>query len=170
MGWYGHSDSRRALQSLGPGEFLQRTYQDRLTAEPAVDLYLAYLPNYHEWNRHLPQDCIAASGWSRLESDTTFLAFPGDAAFPVNRFLIAKGSDPPNRFFLVRLSRGTSKLKDRTDVHLAFGSLLSNQSDNTLLIRMNTALLPGEPPAEAEKRLLSFARSANPTLNKYIPQ
>ena len=158
-----------ALQSLGPGEFLQRTYQDRMTAEPAVDLYLAYLPNYHEWNRHLPPDCIAGSGWSRLESDTTSLAFPGDAAFPANRFLIAKGSDRQIVFFWYAF-HGERLAKDRTNVHLAFGSLFSNQTDNTLLVRMNTALLPGERPAEAEQRLLSFARSAHPALNQRIPQ
>jgi EpsI family protein len=157
------------LQVLGPGEFLQRTYKDRRAAAPAVDLYLAYLPNYHEWNRHLPQDCIAASGWSRVEAGTTSLAFPGDSAFPANRFVIARGPDRQIVLFWYA-ARGRRLAKDRTDIHLAFGSLLSNQSDNTLLIRMNTALLPGEPPVDAEQRLLSFARSANPALNQYIPQ
>jgi EpsI family protein len=157
------------LQSLGPGEFLQRTYKDRLTAEPAVDLYLAYLPNYHEWNRHLPQDCMAASGWSREEWGTTSLSFPGDTAFTANRFVVSKGADRQLVLFWYA-ARGQRQAKDRTDFHLAIGSLLSSQSDNTLLVRMNTALLPGERPADAEKRLLSFASSANPTLNQDIPQ
>ncbi len=159
--------SEEILQTLGPGEFLQRTYENRHTAEPGVDLYLAYLPNYHEWNRHLPQVCLAATGWTRVESGTTSLVFPGDTAFPANRFLIAKGPDREIVLFWYA-SRGQRLAKD-VDIHL-FHSLLSNQTDNTLLIRMNTALLPGEPLIEAEQRLLSFARSANPVLNKYTPK
>jgi hypothetical protein len=55
------------------------------------------------------------------------------------------------------------------NTYLVFDSLLFNRSDNAL-IRMNTALQPGESPEEAERRLLSFAGLVSPLLQNYIPR
>ena len=53
--------------------------------------------------------------------------------------------------------------------HLMLDSLQLNRSDNAL-IRLNTELKPGENPAVAEQRLLSFASLVNPLLKNYIPR
>lgn len=157
------------LKSLGSGEFLQRTYRNRTTGEPYVDLYMAYIPNRIAMFRHLPQDCLAAAGWVPVESGTTTLSFPGDSPFPANRYLIAKG--PSRQLVLFWFSSRGRRVasEDRMDSYLVFDSLRLNRSDNAL-IRVNTELQPGEKPEAAEQRLLSFAGLVNPLLKTYIPR
>ncbi len=160
------------LKTLGPGEFLQRTYTDQMTRDPNVDLYLAYFPN-NPLSRHLPQDCLEASGWSPVESSTATLMLPGDTAFPAKLYLIAKGPDRQ----LVLFWYSAQGRRVARDFYLGFDSLRFNRADTTLirtdtelLTRMNTELRPGERPDEAKQRLLSFAGLVNPILKNYIPQ
>ena len=96
-----------------------------------------------------------------MESGITNLTFPGDAPFPVNRYLIAKGSDRQMVLFWY-------SAQGRRDGHLVLDAFRVQQIDNAL-IRMNTELRPGEEPGDAEQRLLSFAGLVNPLLKKYIP-
>lgn len=156
------------LKTLRPGEFLQRTYRDQKGSGAYVDLYVAYLENQHALFRHLPQDCLEGSGWSPLESGTTTLAFPGEAPFRANRYLIAKGDDRQLVLFWYSARGRRVASEDWMNVYLAFDSLRSNRTDNAL-IRMNTELKPGERPADAERRLLSFAGLVSPLLKSYIP-
>lgn len=157
-----------ALKKLGLGDFLQRTYRDGTAEQPDVDLYVAYFFNQTVLERHLPQECLAGSGWSPMESGTTNLTFPGDAPFPVNRYVIAKGSARQLVLFWYSAQGRRVAGENWMDWHLAFDSLRFNRTDNAL-IRMNTELQPGEAPRDAEQRLLSFAGLANPLLKNYIP-
>jgi EpsI family protein len=156
------------LQTLGTGEFLQRTYQDRTGKSPYVDLYVAYLESQQKLIHHLPQDCLEGSGWSPVEVGTTTLAFPGDTAFPANRYLIAKGDDRQLVLFWYSARGRRVANEDWMNAYMALDSLRLNRSDNAL-IRMNTQLQPGEKPEDAERRLLSFAGLVSPILHNYIP-
>ena len=156
------------LTTLGPGEFVQRTYRDQAGSGAYVDLYVAYILNQHTLFRHLPQDCLEGSGWTPVESGTTTLAFPGDAPFSANRYLIAKGDDRQLVLFWYSARGRRVASEGWMDVYLVFDSLRLNRSDNAL-IRMNTELQPGEKPEEAERRLLAFAGLVSPLLKSYIP-
>ena len=157
------------LKTLRPGEFLQRRYENQGRSGAYVDLYLAYLQNQHALFQHLPQDCLQGSGWSTVQSGTTTLAFPGEAPFPANRYLIAKGDDRQVVLFWYSAHGRRVASEDSISAYLVFDSLLLNRSDNAL-IRMNTELRPGEKPDQAEQRLLSFAGLVNPLLKNYIPR
>jgi EpsI family protein len=156
------------LKRLGAGEFLQRTYKDPVSSSAYVDLYVRYIPNQRALFRHLPQDCLEGSGWTPVESGTTTLALPGDAPFSANRYLIAKGDDRQLVLFWYSARGRRVAREDWMNIYLAFDSVRLNRSDNAL-IRMNTALQPGEKPEAAERRLLSFAGLVNPLLKNYIP-
>jgi EpsI family protein len=156
------------LKTLGTGEFLQRTYQDRTSNGPYVDLYVAYLESQQKLIHHLPQDCLEGSGWSPVEVGTTTLAFPGDTPFPANRYLIAKGDDRQLVVFWYSARGRRVANEDWMNAYMALDSLRLNRSDNAL-IRMNTQLQPGEKPEDAERRLLSFAGLVSPILHNYIP-
>jgi EpsI family protein len=158
------------LQTLGPGDFLQRTYKDQTARDSDVDLYLAYLPGRSSGlYRHLPQDCLIGSGWSPVESGIATLAFPGDEPFPANRYLIARGEERQLVLFWYSARGRRVAHESQMDYHLVLDSLRLNRSDNAL-IRMNTELMPGEKPADAERRLLAFAGLVNPLLSNYIPR
>ena len=157
-----------SLEVLRPGDFLQRTYRDETGGTGYVDLYVAYLQNQHALFHHLPQDCLVGSGWSPVESGTTTLAFPGEAPFPANRYLIAKGDDRQLVLFWYSARGRRVASEDWMNVYLALDSLRWNRTDNAL-IRMNTELQPGETKVDAERRLLSFAGRVSPLLKNYIP-
>jgi EpsI family protein len=152
------------------GEFLQRTYKDQTARDADVDLYLAYLPIRSNLVNHLPQDCLVGSGWLPVESGITTLSFPGDAPFPANRYLVARGDEERQLVLFWYSARGRRVASENEmDFYLVLDSLRLNRSDNTL-VRMNTELQPGEEPVDAERRLLTFAQLVNPLLKKYIPQ
>lgn len=157
------------LKSLGPGEFLQRTYKNQADGSADVDLYLAYLPDQPVGYHHLPQDCLAGSGWLPVQSGVTTLVFPGDDPFPANRFLIARGGERQLVLFWYSVRGRRVASENQMDFYLALDSLRFNRRDNAL-IRMNTELRPGETPEEAEKRLMAFAQQVNPRLQSYIPR
>ena len=48
-------------------------------------------------------------------------------------------------------------------------SIKMNRSDGAL-VRINTAMYPGETPDAAEQRLLPFASQILPILNRYVPR
>lgn len=155
-------------KSLGPGEFLQRTYHNQSADEADVDLYMAYLPNRPALYHHLPQDCLLGSGWLPVESGTVTLALPGDTPFSANRYLIARGDDRQLVLFWYTAHGRRVANETRMDLYLVLDSLRLNRTDNSL-IRMNTELRPGETPADAERRLIIFANLVNPVLKNYIP-
>jgi EpsI family protein len=157
------------LKRLGAGEFLQRMYRDSIRSGAYVDLYVAYIPHRRALFRHLPQNCLEGSGWTPVEAGTTTLAFPGEAPFPANRYLIAKGDERQLVLFWYSARGRRVASEDSMNVSLVFDSLRLNRSDSAL-IRMNTALQPGEKPEETERRLLSFAGLVSPLLQYYIPR
>lgn len=170
QGWTGKDVSipEAVLKTLRPGQFLQRRYRDAAGSAAYVDLYVAYLRDQHVLFRHLPQDCLEASGWTRVESETQTLAFPGERPFSANRYLITRGDD--RQLVLFWYSARGRRVADEEwmNVFLMLDSVRLNRSDNAL-IRINTALQPGEKPLDAERRLLVFAGLVSPILQNYIP-
>ncbi len=154
---------------LGPGEFLQRTYTDRAETYPDVDLYLGYLPSEHALYNHLPQDCLAGSGWTVEHSGITTLNLAGEAPFEANRYMISRGSERQLVLFWYWAHGRRVASEDRMNLYLILDNLRWNRSDNAL-IRVNTRLRQGETPQAAEQRLLSFAGLINPLLQNYIPR
>jgi EpsI family protein len=158
------------LKVLDRGEFLQRDYRDQNTRGPEVSLYLAYFPDQRVGRRgHLPEECLAGSGWSTVESATTTLSLPGYAPFPANRYVITKGPDRQLvLFWFWGRGRGVAS-EDWADFYLVFDSLRLNRSDDAL-IRINTPLQADEEPDAGQRRVLAFAERMSPLVGSYIPR
>jgi EpsI family protein len=158
------------LKTLDRGEFLLRNHQDQNTKSPGVYLYLAYFPNQRAGPRaHSPENCLAGSGWSTVESGTTTLSLPGYTPFPANRYVITKGPDRQLvLFWFWGRGRGVAS-EDWADFYLVFDSLRLNRSDDAL-IRINTPLQAGEEPDAGQRRLLSLAEQVSPLVGSYIPR
>jgi EpsI family protein len=155
------------LQTLGPGDYLQRRYSNR-SAPADVDLYIAYHANQTAFYHHLPQDCLISSGWSTVESGVTTLALPGNSPFSANRYLIARGNDRQMVLFWYSAHGRRMASENHTDLYLVLNSLRLNRNDYAL-VRINTGLRSGEEPGDAERRLLAFAGTVNSSLSSYIP-
>jgi EpsI family protein len=161
---------KRTLEVLGPGDFLERVYQDPNGKLPYVDLFLAYFPSQRAGEApHSPQHCLPGSGWNPEENVRVTLNLPGHGPFPANRYVIAKGDE--RRLVLYWFwahDRGVAS-EYWAKFYLVKDAIRMNRSDGSL-VRFVTTILPGETPETAQQRLLPFTSAVVPILDNYIPR
>ncbi len=161
--------SKGVLETLGPGDFLLRVYDSGDQRQPSIDLFIAYFPSQRTGDTiHSPQNCLPGAGWTPIYADRTMLAVIGHRPFPTNRYVIAKGDS--RQFVLYWYwahDRGVAS-EYAAKFYLVADSIRMHRSDGAL-VRITTALLPGESASAAEQRILPFVESVVQLLNRYIP-
>jgi EpsI family protein len=154
-----------ALVVLGPGEFLQREYRQS-EGSSYVDVYIAHRANQQALEHHVPTECLLGSGWSVADSGTADFSVSGQPGFTANRYVVTKGAERQLvLFWFWAHGRGVASL-DRADFYLTLDSLRLNRNDS-MLVRVNTPLRPGETADAAQQRLLSFAGQWNLLLGNF---
>jgi exosortase D (VPLPA-CTERM-specific) len=158
------------LPILGPGEFLLRDYQDPDSAEPGMNLFIAYFPSQRTNDTpHSPQHCLPGAGWTPIENSRISLSMPGHAPFPANRYLIAMGdSRQLVLYWFWAHDRGIAS-EYWFKYYLVKDSLKMHRSDGAM-VRIMTSMLPGETADAAQQRVLPFLDGVMPLLNNYIPR
>lgn len=158
------------LAVLGPGDFLERVYDDPSGKMPVVDLFLAYFGSQRAGDTiHSPQHCLPGAGWNAEEKRTITIALPGHAPFPANRYVIAKGDS--RRLVLYWYwahDRGVAS-EYWAKYYLVADAIRMNRSDGAL-VRITVPMLPSETPGAAEQRILPFTAQVVPLLDSYIPR
>jgi EpsI family protein len=161
---------KQILEILGPGDFLERTYEDPDGKLPYIDLFLAYFPSQRAGETpHSPQHCLPGAGWNPDENVRVTLSMPGHTPFPANRYVISKGDQ--RRLVLYWFwahGRGVAS-EYWAKFYLVKDAIRMNRSDGSL-VRLVTPMLPGETPDAAEQRILPFTSAVVPLLNDYIPR
>jgi EpsI family protein len=159
-----------ALAVLGKGEFLLRMYHNDSVRSRYVDLFVAYFPSQRAGDTiHSPKNCLPGAGWSPVHSSRISLSLPGQAPFPANQYVIAKGTDRSLvLYWYWAHNRGVAS-EYWAKFYLVADSLRMNRSDGAL-VRVTTPLRSGENLDTAQERLLSFAGEFSPILNSYIPK
>ena len=158
------------LDILGPGDFLQRYYENASTSQPFVDLFLAYFPSQRAGDTiHSPKHCLPGSGWLPTESGRVSISFPGRTPFEANRYVIAKGDERQLVLYWYWAHDRALASEYWAKFYLVADSIRLNRSDGSL-VRVITPLLPGEGVEVAQQRLLSFAGNLVPRLDRYIPR
>jgi EpsI family protein len=161
---------REVLEILGPGDFLQRFYDDSSANEPYVDLFVAYFPSQRTGDTiHSPKHCLPGSGWLPVESGRVTLSFPSRAPFEANRYVIAKGDDRQLVLYWYEAHDRAVASEYWAKFYLVTDSIRLNRSDGSL-VRVVTPLAPGEGLDVAEQRLISFAGNLVPLLDRYVPR
>jgi EpsI family protein len=160
---------QKTLEVLGPGDFMERVYQDPAGNLPAVDLFIAYFPSQRTGDTiHSPQHCLPGSGWSPVENVRVTLSVPGHEPFPANRYVISNGDD--RRLVLYWFwahDRGVAS-EYWAKYYLVRDAIRMNRSDGSL-VRLVTPMYPGETPDAAEQRIFPFTAAVVPLLDDYIP-
>jgi EpsI family protein len=158
------------LDILGPGDFLQRYYENTSAREPYVDLFLAYFPSQRTGDTiHSPKHCLPGAGWLPTESGRIWISLHGGPPFEANRYLIAKGDERQLVLYWYWAHNRALASEYWAKFFLVADSIRLNRSDGAL-IRVITPLLPGEAVDVAQQRLLSFAGNVVPQLDRYIPR
>jgi len=165
----------RTLKILGAGEFLMRNYlphpdQPHSDQYPGVNLFIAYFPSQRAGDTiHSPMHCLPGAGWLPVDRSRVTVSFPGQAPFPANRVVIAKGeSRELVLYWYWAHDRGVASeywakyylIKDSIELHRSDGAL----------VRIITAIYPGETANAAYQRILPFAGEIVPRLDDYIPR
>lgn len=158
------------LDILGPGDFLLRAYQDPGRESPYVDLFIAYFPSQRAGDTiHSPQHCLPGAGWTPVDNTRVLLSFPGHTPFPANRYVISKGDARQIvLYWYWAHNRGVAS-EYWAKYYLVADSLQMNRSDGSL-VRITTAMYPGETAEAAQLRLAPFTDLVLPRLNDYIPR
>ncbi|MGO9650663.1 MAG: exosortase C-terminal domain/associated protein EpsI [Terriglobales bacterium] len=156
---------------LGSGDFLLRTYTDQgSSTSPDVDLFVAYIPSQREGDTlHSPKNCLPGAGWSPVESSQLSISLPGQPAFPINRYVIAKGDERQLVFYWYWAHGRAVASEYWAKFYLITDSIRLNRSDGAL-VRVATPLSEAESPQKAEQRLLEFTGNIVPLLDPYVPR
>jgi EpsI family protein len=161
---------QKTLEVLGPGDFLERVYQDPNQKLPYVDLFLAYFPSQRAGETpHSPQHCLPGAGWNPEENIRVTLSLPGHSPFPANRYVISKAGE--RRLVLYWFwahDRGVAS-EYWAKFYLVKDAIRLNRSDGAL-VRFVTPMFPRETADAAEQRIFPFASAVVPLLDDYIPR
>jgi len=160
--------SPEVLEVLGPGEFLDRVYY-RTPKEPYVDLFLAYFPSQRAGDTiHSPQNCLPGAGWTPIEFSRLVLERPGGSPIPVNRYVIAKGSDRLLVLYWYQAHSRVVASEYWAKFYLVADAIRLNRTDGAL-VRVITPVGRGESQKSVQGRAVEFAQQMLPALDRYIP-
>jgi EpsI family protein len=175
-GWTG-TDSvldQQTLDILGPGEFLVRDYQNadrqKTQPEPWVNLYMAYFPTQKAGDTiHSPNHCLPGAGWVPTSREKIEIARPDGSSFPVNRYVVSKGSDRQLVLYWFQAHGRAVASEYQAKYYLVADSVRMNRSDGGL-VRLMTPMLPGESTNAAQARMMRLGSHLIPVLDNYIPR
>lgn len=161
--------SQDVLDTLGPGDFLVRRYQDSATYSQ-VDLFIAYFPSQRSGDAiHSPKNCLPGAGWSPVRADRILLQVPGQAAIPANRYLIAKAEQRELVLYWYWAHNRAVASEYAAKFYLVTDSIRQRRTDGSM-IRISTPLADKESLDSAQQRLEQFAGNIVPLINNYIPR
>jgi len=164
------------LQVLGKGVFLNRMYRPVSFApgaavgeRAAISLFIGYFPTQRTGQSiHSPQNCLPGAGWTFQTSGVTDLTDPTGKRYSVGEYLITDGKSTQEVLYWYRV-HGRSVANDyKAKLYTLADSIRYNRTDEAL-IRVITAVEPGEDQMEAHKRAVGFADHLLPLLPAYIP-
>ena len=137
-----------------------------------VNLYAAYYASQRKGeSAHSPRSCIPGGGWEITDLTTQRLdgIRAGKSILEVNRVVIQKGEARQLVYYWFQ-QRGRNITNEyMVKWYLFWDSLTRSRSDGTL-IRLTTAVAPGEDMADGDRRLTDFARVSMPELHSFIPE
>jgi len=130
-----------------------------------VNVYVAYYASQRTGESpHSPLVCIPGDGWSITRFDRLNL----DTAHPLNRAIIERNGSKQLVYYWYE-ERGRSIANEYwSKWYLLSDALIRNRSDGAL-VRLITAITPGELERDADNRLRAFIQELQPKLRDYLP-
>ncbi len=177
-GWTGSDTPLNVatLDVLGNGFFLDRVYSrqqegeltSRANAPGAVSLFIAYFPTQRSGQSiHSPQNCLPGAGWTFDSSGTTQISADGKMN-RVGEYLISNGVYKQEVLYWYQ-SHGHTLANDYAAKLFMLRDAILYARTDAALVRVITALRPGETQQQAHDRAVGFAVGIAPKLPEYIP-
>ncbi len=160
----------QTLEVLGPGEFLMRNYDDVNETLPGINLFVAYFPSQQMGDTiHSPDHCLPGAGWIPTQRDVVTLTGPDGSRFPANRYVISKAGDRELALYWFQAHGREVASEYSAKYYLIADSIRLHRSDGAL-VRLMTAMNPGETPEAAQARLMQLGNKFLPFLDDSIPR
>ncbi len=130
-----------------------------------VNLYSAYYGSQRSGaSAHSPRTCLPGGGW-RIMSHTQVEL---EGGMRVNRFLIGVGEQRQLVYYWFKERDRIITSEYAVKWYLLWDALIRNRTDGAL-VRLTTALQPGEDPETGDERLKAFAAVGIPPMAKHLP-
>jgi exosortase D (VPLPA-CTERM-specific) len=166
--WHGHPSplDQATVQYLGLDDYILSDYS-KPNGRP-VNFYVAYYNSQRNgYTPHSPLVCIPGDGWLITHARrTTYTGL--DGTLPLNRLIIARNGVKELVYYWYD-ERGRQVANEYwAKWYLLVDAITENRTDGAL-IRVMTAIYPGESEPDADRRLRSFMHDVVPSLAAYLP-
>lgn len=165
------------LDVLGKGVFLNRIYTSTAPSSSgasaadagSIGLFIGYFPTQRTGQSiHSPQNCLPGSGWTFESSGTTDITDDQGKTIRVGEYVISDGNSKDEVLYWYR-AHGRSIASDyAAKLYTLVDSIRYSRTD-AALVRVVTALRPGESRESAHERAVSFVKQTSPLLPAYVP-
>lgn len=165
------------LDVLGKGYFLNRIYtaspEGNLGGKPAdpasIGFFIGYFPTQRTGQSiHSPQNCLPGSGWTFDSSGTTQITGDDGKTIRVGEYVISDGNTKDEVLYWYR-AHGRSIASDYAAKFYTLVDSIRYSRTDAALVRVVTAIRPGESRESAHDRAVSFVKQTSPLLPAYIP-
>jgi len=171
-GWTGTDIPIRQdeLDILGPGEYLQRDYENAGQPQLEINVYIPFLPSQRTGDTiHSPDHCLLGAGWFPISREVIQLAREDGSSTPVNRYVVSKLGERLLVLYWFQAHGRVVASEWQAKYYLISDSIRMNRSDGGM-VRLMTEMLDGESPDAAQARMMKFGSQILPLLDSYIPR
>lgn len=157
-------------EALGPGQFLDREFRDLSSADPPMELFVAYYPSQRTGDTiHSPQNCLPGSGWTPLQVGRIQIAQADGRTTTANRFIVAKGLDRILILYWYQAHGRTTPSEYWAKVYMVTDAIKLNRTDGAL-VRISLRIPNSADGPRTEARIAQFAQSVLQQLDIFIPR
>jgi EpsI family protein len=168
--WTGRTSSMEpeVEHFLGLTDYILSDY--RQSDGRSVNLYVAYYESQRKGQApHSPSVCIPGGGWQISRFDRTRYTSTNPAmTLPFNRVVIEKDMHKLIVYYWFE-QRGRKVENEWLSKWYLLADAISKNRTDGALVRLTTAVYPGEPEENADKRLQSFIGDVVPQLAGFLP-
>jgi EpsI family protein len=171
-GWTGRDIriSQEELDILGPGEYLQRDYENASQPQPSINLFIPFFPTQKAGDTiHSPDHCLLGAGWFPISREVIQLARSDGSSIPVNRYVVSKSGERQLVLYWFQEHGRVVAREWQAKYYLISDSIHISRSDGGM-VRLMTTMLDGESPDAAQVRMMKLGSQFLPLLDSYIPR
>lgn len=162
--------SQEELDILGPGEYLQRNYENKSQPQPSINLLIPFFPAQSAGDTiHSPDHCLLGAGWFPVSRERIHLARPDGSSIPVNRYVVSSMGERELVLYWFQAHDRVVASEWSAKYYLVSDSIHLHRSDGAM-VRLMTPMLDGESPDAAQARMMQFGSQLLPLLDNYIPR
>ena len=154
---------------LGANDYLVANMQ-KPGVEEHVELFIAWYENQNRGGVHSPEVCLPGAGWeiARLEQIEATPPEGFGETFSLNRAVIQKSVSRQIVYYWYEQQGQRTASMFNAKLQLMLGKLTNGRNDSAI-VRLTTAVRPGESLADAEARLQDSMRGVLARTERFIP-